>query len=125
MERNTFADNTIHADSSFLVIENAKKVIFKDNIFSNITYDTDGTASTLIDVEKNVLETIEIDGVTYEDSNINFINLDGLSPVNATYSLLSMNKISIQNIIFERSSVLIQIGDFLSELEIQTSLKNS
>ena len=51
--------------------------------------------------------------------------LQGLNPVNETYSTIKLERMVVRNLNFDRDSLIFGTGDFLSEMNIDTSLSNS
>ena len=70
-----------------------KRLTLRNNHFVNITYDGEGTASTLINIPSADLQYLKIDGNLYEDSELSFMFLQGLNPVNETYSSIEISGI--------------------------------
>ena len=125
LDGNTFKDSTVFTGSNFLNLKLIKQITLKNNQFFNITYQSSGISSNLIMIPKATLNKLIIDGTSYENSQLNFLYLEGLSPVNETFSSIEINNLKIKNLEFDRNSLLITTGDFLSELKIQTSMRNS
>ena len=102
-EGNVFRNNQVDPAANFLNLKNIKKIIWKNNNFSNITYRTQGESNNLIMIPKGHLQSLDIDEILYEDSEINFMYLQGLNPSNETESKLDLKNIVVRNITFERS----------------------
>ena len=96
-----------------------------NNSFLDIEYAEDGLSSTLIYIPKTHLYYLEIDGLVYRDSELNFMFIEGLNPRNESSSSISLNGMQVENLTFERSSEIFSIGSFFSEMKISIRLSDS